>query len=137
MAAHAELEKRRTVLETKLLEMHTALSVAKQKLEDLETERDLITDHSDKLAENIKFLREEAQVVKLKEFKNAVEAQTQVLFSFYNVSVQIDELHVEIRRGLKQADVWIEEVKSITELLAQEAKVYIFPNDRRRDQDTD
>jgi chromosome segregation ATPase len=138
MEDRAELEKRRTLLlQTRLGVLYAELNASKVKLEELETEYDLVLDHCDKLAENIAFLKHEAPVVKLKEYKQAVESHETAKASLNGIVGQIELAKNECRRGLRQVEFALEDLKYIEATLNQEAKLYVFPNDRRRDQDAD
>jgi chromosome segregation ATPase len=137
MSGHAELETRRAALQMKLEQLYTSLTASKTKLEEFETEYELMQDHAEKLTENVTFLRNEAPVVKLKEYKQSVNALATAKTMLQNLEWSLDTARSECRMGLKQADVWLQEIKSIDAILSSEATVHPFPNDKRRNQDAD
>lgn len=137
MSSRAELEKRRTLLQAKLTELYGVLNDKKLKLEELELEYDLMEEHEGKLLENIAFLKNEAQVVKLKEYRAALESLGMAQTQLANLSTGITMVRSECTTALRQSDVWINEIKSITSTIDSEARIYEFSNDKRRNQSSD
>lgn len=103
--------------------MHPVLAELKERLDALSVEQDIHLEHLEKLAANLDFLRKEALIVKLSEFKTIFFNHTTTNLQLRLIEKDLSQVQSECAKHLKIAEKIIAGIKEIDEALNHECEI--------------